>query len=193
MVANLLIFLGIAVGYLACFKTEDGWSLKAGIDSLRFFTLISNLFCAFAALAMAIAFGKGTIPYWVWLCKFIGTAAVTVTLFTVLAFIGPMMGYESQLFGNGLILHLVAPLLSIASFCFSERFYPLSAGLATVGVLPVFLYGLFYMYKVIFCKTDKRWDDFYGYNKHGLWPLSFAAMMLGSVACCLLIRILYQL
>ena len=193
MVANLLIFLGIAVGYLACFKTEDGWSLKAGIDSLRFFTLISNLFCAFAALAMAIAFGKGTIPYWVWLCKFIGTAAVTVTLFTVLAFIGPMMGYESQLFGNGLILHLVAPLLSIASFCFSERFYPLTVERSMLGVLPVFLYGLFYMYKVIFCKTEKRWEDFYCYNKHGLWPLSFAAMMLGSAACCLLLRVLYRL
>lgn len=194
MLLNFLIFLGTAISYLFCFRTEEGaWSAKAGLQALRYFTLLSNLFCALASLAAALASLSGGVPQWIWLAKYVGTAAVTVTLITVLVFLGPALGYKSQLGGFGLWLHLIGPLLAIVSFCFFERFYPLPLPLALTGLLPVVLYGLVYLYKVVLCPPEGRWEDFYGYNKDSKWPAAFAAMLLGGALVCLLLWLLYRL
>ena len=145
------------------------------------------------ALAFALAARSGAVPHGIWLAKYVGTAAVTVTMITVLVFLGPALGYKSQLSGFGLWLHLIGPLLAIVSFCFFERLYPLPLPLALSGLLPVVLYGLVYLYKVVLCPEEKRWEDFYGYNKDGKWPIAFAAMMIGGALVCLLLRLLYRL
>ena len=54
-------------------------------------------------------------------------------------------------------------------------------------MLPVLLYGLLYLRRVVF---QQRWEDFYGFNRGGKWPLSFAAMLLGAVLLCLLFLLL---
>ena len=46
------------------------------------------------------------------------------------------------------------------------------------------LYGSFYLYKVVLGPEKGRWEDFYGYNKDGKWPIAFAAMVLGALAVC---------
>ena len=193
MILNWLLFLGTAVSYAACFRSEEGWSVKNGLAALRFYTLLSNLFCAAAALAFALAARSGAVPHGIWLAKYVGTAAVTVTMITVLVFLGPALGYKSQLSGFGLWLHLIGPLVAIVSFCFFERLYPLPLPLALSGLLPVVLYGLVYLYKVVLCPEEKRWEDFYGYNKDGKWQIAFAAMMIGGALVCLLLRLLYRL
>ena len=193
IVLNLAIFLCTVLSYLFCFRTEEGWSVKTGLGALRYFTLLSNLFCALAALSLALALLGGEVPRWIWLVKYIGVAAVTVTLLTVLIFLGPSMGYKQLLSGRDLYLHLIGPLLAIVSFCFFERLYPFPFPLALTGVLPVLLYGVYYMYRVIYCPEEKRWEDFYGYNKSGKWPLSFAAMVLGALAVSAALCGLYRL
>ena len=187
IILNLLIFLCTAWAYIGCFHDEEGWRLQRGLAVLRFFTIQSNLFCALASLALVTSLPAGFVPRWIWLWKYIGTAAVTVTLTTVLVFLGPAVGYKKLLSGRDLYLHLIGPLLAIASFCFCERFYPFPFPLALTGMLPVILYGTLYLYKVVLCPQEKRWEDFYGYNKNGKWPVSFAAMMLGGVLVCLLL------
>ena len=49
------------------------------------------------------------------------------------------------------------------------------------------LYGLLYLNKVV---SRKEWDDFYGFNRDGKWPLSFAAMLIGTALLCLLLSVL---
>ena len=61
---------------------------------------------------------------------------------------------------------------------------------ALLGVLPVLLYGSLYLYKVIYAPQGKRWDDFYGFNKNGKWPVSFAAMLAGAFAVSMLFMFL---
>lgn len=192
IILDLAIFLCTALAYLACFRGENGWERERGVSALRFFTILSNLFCALASLALALAL-PGGVPRWIWLWKYIATAAVTVTLMTVLLFLGPTVGYKLLLSGRDFYLHLIGPLLAIVSFCFCERLYPLSLPLALTGLIPVVLYGAFYLYKVVICPEGKRWDDFYGFNKNGAWPLSFAAMLLGTALICLALRALYAL
>ena len=190
---DLAIFLCTAWAYIGCFHDEEGWRLQRGLSVLRYFTIQSNLLCGLAALAAAISLLAGGVPHWIWLWKYIGTAAVTVTLLTVLFFLGPAVGYGKLLSGRDLYLHLIGPLLAIVSFCFCERFYPLSFPLALTGLIPVILFGTLYLYKVVLCPEEKRWEDFYGYNKNGKWQISYATMMLAGALICAILWGLYRL
>ena len=40
---------------------------------------------------------------------------------------------------------------------------------------------------VLYAPEDKRWDDFYGFNRGGRWPVSFAAMIGGAAFACVLL------
>lgn len=184
-VINILIFVITAISILAGFRKDGHWDLQKGKESFRFFTILSNLFCAISALLLVLS-----SSYWTWLLKYTGTVAVTVTLLTVIFYLGPNMGYKQMLSGKDLYLHLCGPLLAIVSFCFMERWYDLSFPLSLLGILPVIIYGFVYLFEVVILKN---WEDFYGYNKNGKWKLSMAAMFSGGFAVCILIRILYSI
>ena len=191
---NHLIFWGNAIAFIFCFRGREGvWSLKSGQRALRFFTIQSNLLCAVACLAVLLTSHQGSMPYGIWLLKYIGTSSVTVTLLTVMVFLGPTQGYHDQLKGWGLLLHLIAPLLAIFSFCFLERAYPLFFGTALLGILPVFLYGILYLNMVVLAPEERRWEDFYGFNKNGKWAVSFGAMLIGAFLVCTLLWLLCRL
>ena len=182
---NILIFVITAISFLFCFRKDGRWDLRAGKKSLRFFTILSNLFCAVSALLWVLS-----SSYWAWLLKYVGTVAVTVTLLTVIFFLGPNMGYKPLFSGKDLYLHLCGPLLAIVSFCFMECQFALSFSLSLLGILPVIIYGFVYLVEVVILKN---WEDFYGYNKDGKWKKSMAAMFAGGFAACMLIRILYSI
>ena len=153
----------------------------------RYFTTLSNVLCASAALATAICGLRGTLPLWVVLFKYVGTAAVAVTLLTVFLFLGPISGqWKHLLSGADLFFHLFCPLLAIVSFCFFEK-RPFSFAWTALGVAPVILYGLLYLYKVIYARPEKRWEDFYGFNRGGRWGVGMALMFLeGCIVAVLL-------
>ncbi len=183
-VINILIFLITAVLVAGIFFKEGKWQPGSGAKAFRYFTVLSNVLCAVSALVMAIGQANGSVSPGVVMFKYLGTVSVTVTLLTVLLFLGPTIGYKVLFSGRDLYLHLIGPLMAIASFCFLEK-RGLSLGTALLGLLPVILYGSVYLYKVVFSPEDKRWEDFYGFNKGGKWPVSFAAMMIGALIVCL--------
>ena len=146
----------------------------------RYFTTLSNLLCALASLAAALSAAAVGISFGVSVFKYVGTCAVTVTLVTVFVFLAPAIGgLKPLLEEDGLFLHLICPLAAIVSYCFFDR-AAMSFSFTLLGASPVLLYGLLYMYKVIFAPEEKRWDDFYTFNREGKWPVSFAAMLLGA-------------
>lgn len=152
---------------------------------LRYFTTLSNLLCAIAsAFVIALFAIKGSLPMWTVILKYAGTCAVTVTMLTVLFFLGPASHeWKLLLTRDQLFLHAICPILAIISFLFFEKralpvwsFMPVWT--IVIGVLPVVVYGAVYCRKVVFDKSEKRWDDFYGFNVGGKWPYSCGAMML---------------
>lgn len=185
---NLVIVLCTVYCSILCFRDKEGnWSFSEFCRKLRFFTLLSNLLSAFASLVALFFLRNGGLPHGVWLLKYLGTASVTVTFLTVMVFLGPTMGYKSQLEGWSFYLHVIGPLLAIISFCFLERIWPLSFVVALLGLLPVVLYGILYLYKVV---ITKQWEDFYGFNKNGKWKISFSAMVIGTFLVCILLWLL---
>ena len=184
---NILIALITLIIVVSFFRKEGQWVPERGKFALRFFTTLSNILCAAACLLTALAINAGGIPEWIWMLKYIGTAAVTVTMLTVLFFLAPTFGkgaLKVLLSGTDLFMHLITPVLAIVSFCFPER-QGMTFAQALWGLLPVAAYGPYYLYRIRFAPEDRRWEDFYGFNKGGKWPVAFVAMMLGGFGVCM--------
>ena len=186
IVINAVIFAVTAVLLVRCFYMEGRWQLRRGLKAFRYFTVLSNAFCALTALAMAIGQLRGAVSPFLLTFKYLGTASVAVTLLTVVLFLGPTQGYRALLSGDSFYMHLAGPLLAIGSFCFLEK-RGMTMATALTGLLPVLLYGVVYLYKVVYAPQEKRWEDFYGFNRGGKWPVAFGAMLVGTAAVCLLL------
>ena len=192
---NILIALITLIIVVSFFRKEGQWVPERGKFALRFFTTLSNMLCAAASLLTALAINAGGIPEWIWMLKYIGTAAVTVTMLTVLFFLAPSFGkgaLKVLLSGTDLFMHLITPLLALVSFCLLEK-RGVSFPRCLWGMLPVVLYGPVYLYKIKYAPEEKRWDDFYGFNRGGKWPVAFSGMVLGTFLICLGIMALQNL
>lgn len=195
-ILNVFIALLTLLLVLGFFRKDGKWEPERGKFALRFFTTQSNILVAAASLLTALALSsEGTIPRWIWTLKYIGTAAVTVTMLTVFLFLAPSIGKDwvkYLLTGSDIFMHLLTPLLALVSFCVFER-QGMTFCESLWGLLPVLLYGPLYLYKILFAPPEKRWDDFYGFNKQGKWPVAFAAMVAGTFAICMGIMALQNL
>lgn len=194
---NLLIFT-VTLILVVCLGRKDGaWLPARWKAAFRFFTCLSNMFCAAACLLTAASSLAGEIPEWIWLLKYAGTAAVTVTMLTVFLFLAPSIGkgwVEKLLTGTAadLFMHLLTPSAALLSFCVLEK-RGLSFGKALLGMLPVLLYGILYFYKIKFAPAEKRWKDFYGFDRDGKWILSAVGMLLGTFLVCMVLLALQNL
>ena len=124
------------------------------------------------------------------------TAAVTVTMLTVLLYLAPSVGkgwYDLLIKDLGdMFMHLLTPLMSLVSFCVFER-RGMTFPQCLFGLLPVALYGPLYLYKILYAPEEKCWNDFYGFNKNGRWPVMFSVMLAGTFLMCLGIMALQNL
>ncbi len=177
---NLIIFIVTAVLVSQYFREDGRWSPSRARKAFRYFTNQSNVLCAVSALLMCF-FPNAT---WAYYLKVIGTAAVTVTMLTVLLFLGSVYGYKVLLTGPDLFLHLITPILALVSLCVFER---REIGFATsfIGLIPVALYAPLYLYKVVYAPEEKRWEDFYSFNREGKWRISYAMMLAGTSLICI--------
>ncbi len=188
IILNLCIFAITLILTLRIFYKNGKWALRNGARAFRYFTVLSNVFCAVAALLMCMA---GDQPL-VWTLKYIGTAAVTVTFLTVFLFLGPTMGYRQMLQGSDFFMHLVTPLLAVFSFCVPER-RGMSFGVSLLGMLPLVFYGIVYLHRVVFMPEGRGWEDFYGFNRGGKWAVSLAAMLAGNLIVCIAFYFVQQI
>ena len=188
VILNLGIFLVTGILVAGCFRKDGQWVPEQGKKVFRYFTCLSNVLCAAAALLTAIALLAVGIPRWVWILKYMGTAAVTVTMLTVFLFLAPSVGKDwyAVLLKRcpDLVMHLLTPLAALFSFCVMEK-RGMTFAQCLWGLLPVALYGPVYLYKIVYAPPVKHWEDFYGFNKGGKWPAAFAAMVAGTFLICL--------
>ena len=148
--------------------------------AFRYFTILSNIFCAMSSLALLVCAIAGNVPDGILIWKYSASCAVAVTFMTVMLFLGPVTKkFKELLSGYNFFLHFFCPVLAIVSYAaFENRTF----GFYTVifGVLPVILYAVLYFYKVKLAQEEKRWEDFYGFDRNGKWPVSIAAMLIGT-------------
>ena len=176
---NIIIIVTTTILVIRFFRENGRWSPSRGKKAFRYFTTQSNVLCAISALFMCL-FPEAD---WAYYLKVMGTVAVTVTMLTVLIFLGRLYGYKPLLSGSDLFMHLITPLLAIVSLCVFERRGISFLG-SLIGVIPVALYAPLYLYNVVYAPEEKRWEDFYGFNRDGKWPVAYALMVAGAAVIC---------
>ena len=174
----IAVFTLWSVGSMFFFSGSGNMRVNRSVI-FRYFTVDSNLLCG-ASCLFSLVRSRGTAGRAAMLLRYAGTAAVTVTMLTVLFFLGPVYGYGSMFSGWNLWLHLLGPLLSIVSFVWLEgEAAPPEKKHLILVLLPVLLYGIVYYVMVIHLGKEKGgWPDFYGFNAGGRWYLAYAVMLL---------------
>ena len=90
-IVNIIIAITVACSWIAIFVSSSGTLMHNGINSLKYFTVLSNLLEGAASVIWLISTRKnGKASARAELLKYIAAAAVGLTCVTVLVFLGPL-------------------------------------------------------------------------------------------------------
>ena len=192
----IIVFTALSVGTMFFVSGSGNMRVNRSVI-FRYFTVDSNILCAVSCVFSLIQTLRGhqAGSKTLMLFRYAGTAAVTVTMMTVLLFLGPLYGYASMFSRWNLWLHLLGPILAIVSFVWLERdeTVPKKKHLI-LSMLPVIVYGVVYLVMVVMIGKDRGgWPDFYGFNSSGRWYLSYAVMLAGTALIGIVLRKLRML
>lgn len=199
VVLNSAIVLATMAVILSFFMGNKDAFIRSGPQSFRFFTTDSNVLSMLGSMIMIpfelrILRGKAqSIPRFALILKYIGTASVTLTFFTVMFFLGPTFGYHVFLGDTGIFTHLLSPMLAFYTFTLLESDCEISFKNVLWALVPTLIYGAVYLTQVIFVgKANGGWEDFYFFNTGGYWYLSATVMFIAGILVNLLLRGLHN-
>ncbi len=179
--------------YMAVFSDGSSLLTAADFSSLKYFTVLSNLFNGMICLHYAGKYLAGRpLTGLDRILKLTGTTAVGVTFVTVVFFLGPLYGYWNMIQGANLWLHLILPLASFFTFIVLEDHSSIPPGYTAAAMIPTFLYGAGYLGN-IFINGIGSWpdtNDFYGFLHwgSGVGALIAVAMLLGTWMIAMILR-----
>ena len=197
LISFTLVFISISAFYTAA-GGKGNMQVKKK-KCFEYFTVDSNLLAALAALVMLVFnvigfFTGAAIPAWVMQLKFVASVAVGLTFFVVMLMLAPYAGYRPMLEGCNLFLHLMVPVIMMLSFILFDGGGRLPYWSLALALIPTAVYGAVYYRQVVIVGEEKGgWNDFYGFNKGGKWPIAFTGMIIGTFLICLGIMALQNL
>lgn len=194
-----LIIAGLMLAGLILMLTnrDSGTGLTAdGIENLKFYTVLSNLFCGITALASLIyraVTRKDELPSVLLFLKLASASAVGLTFLVIAAFLGPIYGHLLLYRGSNLVFHLLEPLAGMADLCTIKTYgrkipfwWTLAASIPTV------IYGGTYLINILIngVGTWPEGNDWYGFLNWGM-PVGigiFAGITVSTFVMALILR-----
>ena len=184
-VLNIIIVLMVIFACIIMFtgiKFMHGHEIALEVSKIgmfKFFTVDSNILMGIVAMLFAIQQYKvikkkqkdiNKIYYALYL---MGTSAVSLTFFVVFAYLGNIseFGLKALLMNSNLFLHLIIPVTSIISFIIFLRDNKLSFKYTLLGIIPTFIYGIWYLTNVLIHMEDGKVSpryDFYWFVQQGV-------------------------
>ena len=186
IILNLIIFLLALIATIIMFT---GFKFMYGpepvlettkLGMFKFFTVDSNIFMGIISLIFSIyeiKLLKGnikSIPVNLYILKLISTVGVSLTLFVVFAYFVPITNFKilPMIMNSNLFFHLIIPILSIISFTIFEKTNNLEFKYTFLGLLPTFIYGLYYLINILIHMENFKVSptyDFYWFVQNGVW------------------------
>ena len=167
---NILLVTAPFGSWIAVFFYGSGSLLQNGFGSLRYFTMLSNLFVGFVAIAWLITAGKagkaidaakegkaekasdavkeGEAGRRIELLKYVSAASVGLTFATVLFFLGPIYGYSEMFGGANFVMHFVTPVAAMTEIIFLTD-TPFTRKDNLMVIIPPLLYGIGYLANIL--------------------------------------------
>ena len=200
-ISSLILNAAIAVAAWTmwvkmAFSVEHGVLSAPGVGSLKYFTVLSNLFQGVVSAVYAVALARrlrgrtDAVPRAVVLLKYAATVSVSLTFATVMVFLGRLYGYRAMLQGVILWLHLIIPLAAAFDWCVLDREGDVSLRDSLLALIPMLLYGVGYTANILINGVGE-WpeiNDWYGFAAGGIQtiPFVFAAIVLATWGLALL-------
>lgn len=174
VVASFIMFTGIKF-----MKGKELVLETTKLGMFKFFTVDSNIFMGVIALLFSIyeiKLIKGNIkeiPEILYKLKLASTTAVSLTFIVVFTYLGPISdgGIPIMLMNSNLFFHLIIPVLSIITFIFFEKTNKLKIKDSFLGLLPTFVYSLFYLTNILLHINNGHVSpeyDFYWFVQKGV-------------------------
>ena len=178
LILNIIITVLVTLGTIFMFlgiKFMPSKSLLevSNIEMFKFFTVDSNLFVGIISLILSIYEIKlltnriDKIPKLIYILKLSSTSTVTLTFLVTSLFLAPQYGIYEMFNNSNLLFHLIVPIISIISFVFYEK-YDSKYKYALYSIIPMFLYGIYYVSVILMHKNDFTKYDFYGFLQGNL-------------------------
>lgn len=171
-VNNVLLVALVIAAVLAMFFGSSGVLSAKHWLSFKYFTVDSNVFVGISSLISLFYLRKRNcqIPKWLMLFKLASTVSVGITFFTVMGYLGPLMGYDQVFLNANLYMHLIIPLLSMISFVLLEPKLDLKFNANLFAIIPVTVYGVFYQINVAAHNDYGNIEgaDWYAFGTYGL-------------------------
>lgn len=174
--ASLLVNAAIAVlsvgswlHMLLGFDSDKTLSTR-GIGSLKYYTVLSNLFSGFvSALCVLACLTLPILPAWILVLKVAAAATVMVTFLTVVVLLGPTLGWEGMYAGGNFWMHGALPLFAALDCACLAPMGSLTVWETLWAMVPTALYAVFYVRMVWKGTTqdERRRADFYGFLRWG--------------------------
>ena len=195
----IVVIMGVSTGPEAA---QPGAEDMTGLGYFKAFTVDSNVFAGLTTLIVGIYNLKNILqkrdefPKWLVILQLVSATAVAVTMMTTILFLGPTTVMEGNNYfwlfsGTLFFLHFLNPLLVILIVMFILNKHHISWKESFFGVLPVFVYSLFYVPFII----TGVWMDFYGFTFGGqMWaiPISIVVMLGVSYLFSFLISLVHN-
>ena len=179
---------------------DNGTISAGGLRNLNYFTVLSNLLMGVASTMNVVYTIRKLrrnigIPAWITKLRLAGASAVTLTMLVVLLFLWPVFRIPGLYSGANLWLHLLIPLMAIASFVLGAR-EPVSLKESFASVIPMLIYGAWYIGNNLINGTGQWPDtnDWYGFLSWG-WGVGvviFAVLILMTWGAGLIMRLAYN-
>ena len=193
----IVAFTLLGLGVMVSNHGDGGLLSSGGWENLKYFTVLSNLFCGIVAamfLGRSIAGGKGNKEPGLGMmrAKLMAATAVAVTFLMIAAFFGPIYGWLPLYQGSNLEFHLIVPVFAMIEICLLEGPLPFSS--AVMAGVPALVYGCVYLGNILI-NGKGEWpdtNDWYGFMN---WGFGIAMVIFGMVVvvsfavACLLRRI----
>ncbi len=196
LILNLFIGMMSFIAWMGmALLTQDAQLAASGLENLKFFTILSNLFNGVICILYVYWMRKGksiTLAQRTW--KLMSTTAVGLTFTTVMVFLGPLYGYGAMFTGANFWLHLVLPVASMISYIFLEEGVYMPFKQTLYGALPTLLYSIGYVSNILL-HGKGEWpntNDFYAflYWGNGIGAIIATVIFLVSwILACILWKI----
>lgn len=138
-------FLIIIFEIIATVMSAKEFNLRV----FTYYTQYSNILTLITSVLLVICLLKNNVPKWLKFLRYIALNMMTITFFIVTFVLVPLLlyaignkGFMMFTYGSMIFHHLVCPILLFISYCFLEKWNPISKKDKLYVLIPTIVYGI---------------------------------------------------
>ncbi|MCR5633978.1 MAG: hypothetical protein K6F90_01555 [Lachnospiraceae bacterium] len=183
----IICLAGAGVGRMIDHKDDAGVLMASGLENLKYFTVLSNIFCLIVAIIfIVLSLMRKKCPI---ILKLISVSGVALTFAIVAFFLAPMYPDLNMYEGTNRFFHLIVPIVAMIEFIMYEQERKMPFKYTFFAAIPSLIYGNFYLANCLINGIGEwpETNDWYGFLNWG-YPVGmviFAGVVLVNwgIAC----------